>query len=85
MTDLTTITLAAALLAGCAPETADGMAFRLYRSSAVIEGAAIHVATFDAPHDEAYNRENCQTAAQQFQNQPGVVVTYWCERVLPAR
>ena len=83
MPDLATITLAATLLAGCAPEAADGTAFRLYRSSAVVQGTAIHVATFDAPHGQAYNRENCQTAARQFQNQPGIVVTHWCDRVLP--
>jgi hypothetical protein len=74
-----------AMLAGSARAACPGEEthYRLYRSSVVIQGAAIHVATFDAPDGEAYNRENCQIAARQFQSQPGVVVTYWCERVQP--
>jgi hypothetical protein len=72
------------LRAGCRTEAADGTVFRLYRSSAAVRGTAIHVATFDTAHGAAYNRENCQIAARLFQNQPGVVVTYWCEPVLPS-
>jgi hypothetical protein len=80
LADLAIITLAARLFAGCTTEAADGAVFRLYRGSAADQGMAIHVATFDAPHGLAYNRENCGIAARLFQNQPAVVVT---ERVLP--
>jgi hypothetical protein len=59
--------------------------FRLYRSSAAIPNARIHVATFDSTERGAlgtdYNRENCRIAAQQFMAQPGVVVRHWCEPV----
>ena len=61
----------------------DGKAvYTLYRSSAVIGGEKwrLHVATFDSADGSEYNRDNCEVAKQLFQSQPGVTVTYWCER-----
>jgi hypothetical protein len=59
----------------------------LYRSSAVIENARLHVATFDAEAKGGssntefdYNWANCTIAMELFQNQPGVTVRYWCEK-----
>ena len=79
-----------AVLAGSARAACPGdeTHYRLYRSSAAIQGAAIHVATFDAALQAAqggdaaeYNRSNCEIARNQFQSQPGVRVTFWCERL----
>lgn len=58
--------------------------YTLYRSSVTIgsirgEAARVHIASFDTKEGEAYNKENCETAAGLFQRQPGVVVKYWCE------
>lgn len=72
----------------------DGGAYTLYRSGVYVpaaevlrpglksevEALRVHVATFDAGEGEEYNRENCQTAQQLFQSQPGVTVRYWCEK-----
>ena len=53
----------------------------LYRSSVVIENARIHIATFDVADNRfATNWDNCQIAAELFQQQPGVTVRYWCEK-----
>ncbi len=61
--------------------------FTLYRSgvstpeaSINMDDVRIHVATFDAAEGEGYNRENCDTASQLFQAQPGIKVRYWCEK-----
>lgn len=56
--------------------------YTLYRSSATAGGAnmRVHVATFDATDGSTYNRDNCEIAKNLFQGQPGVTVTYWCER-----
>ncbi len=40
----------------------------------------MHVAAFDAADGDAYNRENCLTAADLFAGQPGVTVRNWCEQ-----
>jgi hypothetical protein len=32
-----------------------------------------------------YNRSNCEIARSLFQSQPGVIVTYWCERLIADR
>lgn len=64
------------LLAGCGPE---GNTVTLYRTSAVIADARIHVATFDADANIAYNRDNCETARGLFQGQSGVSTRFWCE------
>lgn len=62
-------------------KTLEKQVFTLYRNSAVGENMRIHVATFDVEsRNESYNFENCQIAAKLFQMQPGVSVTYWCER-----
>ena len=56
--------------------------YTLYRSSAVSGGEAwrLHIATFDALDGAEYIRDNCNIAKALFQAQPGVTVTYWCER-----
>ncbi|MBC7674777.1 MAG: hypothetical protein H7173_01785 [Rhodoferax sp.] len=52
----------------------------LYRSSALDSTMRLHVATFDAvDQGPTYNSENCQLAAQLFQDQPGITVRFWCE------
>lgn len=52
----------------------------LYRSSLVDPNIRVHVATFDAENMSlTYNSENCEIAAQLFENQLGVTVKYWCE------
>ena len=53
--------------------------FRLYRSSATMPNARIHVATFDTTEGRAFNEENCNIAAREFAGKPGVIVAYWCE------
>lgn len=58
----------------------------LYRTSVVVPDARYHIATFDADDKKtgstrfAYNFENCQIAAELFQNQPGVKTKFWCEK-----
>lgn len=63
-------------LAGCF-NRAD--TYTLYRTSP-FGVARIHVATFDAIDGEGYNKENCDITAKLFMQQPGVKVTYWCEK-----
>lgn len=68
---------------GADPVRPDGkFAYTLYRSSPLLGGEKqrIHVATFDAMAGREYNRDNCEIAKKLFQDQPGVKVTYWCER-----
>ncbi len=57
-----------------------GQIFTLYRNSITDEKMRLHVATFDAFEDEAYNRGNCEQAQLLFQNQPGVKTKFWCEK-----
>jgi hypothetical protein len=70
---------------GAAAASADGgkaenNIFTLYRSSILGSDWRIHIATFDVTDGTpSYNAENCQIAAELFQNQPGVSVRYWCE------
>lgn len=52
----------------------------LYRNSILDKTTRMHIATFDASHGEAYNWENCQIAAELFQNQPLVETKFWCEK-----
>lgn len=75
---VSTLALAAETGRGTTPEST----YTLYRSSATTGGAnmRIHVATFDATDGATYNRDNCEIAKNLFQGQPGVAVTYWCER-----
>jgi hypothetical protein len=54
--------------------------YTLYRSSALDDNMRIHIATFNADAEEAYNGENCEIARALFQQQPGVKVRYWCEK-----
>jgi hypothetical protein len=50
------------------------------RNSVLDAAMRIHIATFDAADSgEGYNLQNCNIAADLFQNQPGVNVRYWCE------
>ncbi len=64
------------LLAACS----DGQTYTLYRNSVTDENMRIHVASFDAAEEEAYNRGNCEQAQLLFQNQPGVKTKFWCEK-----
>jgi hypothetical protein len=68
----------ALVLFGCS--ASDDAVFTLYRNSAAGGDMRIHVATFDATDGESYNSENCRTALELFQRQPGVTVRYWCEK-----
>lgn len=63
------------LLAGCSQA---GPSYTLYRTG--LDGSRVHVATFDANESGSYNEENCLLAASMFQDQPGLVVRYWCEK-----
>ena len=85
-----------ASLIGCArPQSRqdNGFVYTLYRSSAADDLAPdpskprlrIHVATFDAEHENGadsgpYNSANCDRARGLFQSQPLVSVNYWCEK-----
>jgi hypothetical protein len=90
---LFTTVMAAALLAGYARAACPGdeTHYRLYRSSAATHGLVIHVATFDSVERKdgagtaEYNRDNCEIARDLFQSQPGVRVTFWCERWIKDR
>ena len=70
-------TLAVALSACNRPDEAS--TFTLYRSGAENASLRIHVATFDADEDAAYNQENCDIAQGLFQQHRGSAVKYWCE------
>jgi len=54
--------------------------YTLYRDSVLDRSLRIHVATFDADERQAYNKENCEVARDLFESQPGVTITYWCEK-----
>jgi len=69
---------AALLLAACA--VSDDRVFTFYRNSPIDATMRIHMATFDSKDGEAYNRENCDIAADLFMKQPGVTARYWCEK-----
>lgn len=64
------------------PKAEPNSVYTLYRSSAITGGDKwrLHVATFDSSDGAQYNRDNCEIAKSLFQSQPGVTVTYWCER-----
>lgn len=64
-------------LVGC--ESSENF-YSLYRNSVLDSSLRIHVATFDASDGLKYNMENCQTAADLFQKQPGVNTKFWCEK-----
>jgi hypothetical protein len=73
------------LLLSVASITACGLAgnsdsYTLYRDSLVGGINRVHVATFDTTDGEQYNHENCQLAAQLFQQQPGTETKFWCEK-----
>lgn len=76
--------MAALLMFVCASSVAADMksVYTLYRSSALAGGEKwrVHVATFDATDGPEYNRDNCAATRDLFKTQPGVKVTYWCER-----
>lgn len=79
MSKLTKIAISTAtLLSACS--NGETETYTLYRNSVVGGHLRIHVASFDAKEGEDYNRENCQTAMELFQKQPGVTVRYWCEK-----
>ena len=58
----------------------DSQVYTLYRNSTVDGINRVHVATFDAADGEQYNHENCQLAAELFQQQPGTQTKFWCEK-----
>lgn len=70
------IVLSACSLSGAS----DMQIFTLNRNSVTNENMRIHVATFDASEDEAYNRGNCEQAQLLFQAQPDVKTKFWCEK-----
>lgn len=69
-------------LAACDRLKLTNESYTLYRNSPldVGESMRIHVATFDTEHGEDYNRQNCEIARELFQQQPGVIARYWCEK-----
>jgi hypothetical protein len=67
------------VLSACKPTEDDSTVYTLYRGS-VTDPMRIHVATFDSADGEDYNRENCDHARGLFQEQPGILVKYWCEK-----
>lgn len=67
-----------AFLAGCS--FLDDGVYTLYRTSATLSNARIHVGTFDAADGDEYNSYNCNTAAGLFARQPKIQVRYWCEK-----
>lgn len=83
---LAILVLPLACATGCRDEARN--VYTLYRSD--VQGSLrIHVATFDAymtsvdgksSGEDYYNGENCRTAMDLFQQQPGVRVRYWCEK-----
>lgn len=80
---ITVIVIASiAMLTGCAGDSDD--VYTLYRNGVSIapndlSRLRLHIASFDADDGADYNWENCETARQLFQTQPGVTVRYWCE------
>lgn len=48
--------------------------YTLYRSSVVESNLRVHVASFYVNEPGVYNQDNCFTAAQLFEKQPGVIV-----------
>jgi hypothetical protein len=86
------IIVAALVVLALAPLSAGACepVYRLYRTWAPSTGLPghVHVATFDScektgdPRPGAtYNGTMCEIARGLFQSQPGVAVTFWCERV----
>lgn len=67
-----------AALGGCG--MTDGDTYTLYRTSLVVPGMRVHVATFDTADTEAYNRDNCVEAGEMFQRQPNIKTRFWCEK-----
>jgi hypothetical protein len=74
--------IAALVITGIATAPARAQApgiFTLYRSSLVTPAMRVHIATFDSTNGGEYNQENCESARQLFQAQPGVKTRFWCE------
>lgn len=64
---------------GCEDAPVD--VWTLYRTHLFDDSARVHVATFDNRGEgSAYNSDNCESAAELFQQQPGVTVRYWCRQ-----
>lgn len=65
------------LLFGC---RSDDNVYTLYRTS-IVGDLRVHIATFDAAGESgSYNRENCFTAQNLYERQPGVLTKFWCEK-----
>jgi hypothetical protein len=86
-TAITTMMCSGAAAGGCEPT------YRLYRTWVLGTGlpGRVHVATFDSCEHGGqnpdpitgtvgHNETNCEIARNLFQSQPGVRVTFWCER-----
>lgn len=71
------IAIAAGTIAACNNPFERGT-YSLYRTS-IVHAGKVHVATFNTEEGEAYNRENCETAARLFNQQPGVQTRFFCE------
>jgi hypothetical protein len=65
---------------GDGTSTSESSTYVLYRNSVTDKDMRLHVATFDAPENEGYNRGNCDQAQELFQAQPGVKTKFWCEK-----
>lgn len=65
---------------GCSERASDGATYTLYRTSAMMGNARIHVASFDSSDGESYNNENCNLAADLFNAQPEIKTKFWCEK-----
>lgn len=74
--------LIAALASGGCTQSNDDV-YSLYRNSALDPTMRIHVATFDSSEGgdirAAYNRLNCEEAAQLYLANDGEQKRWWCE------
>jgi hypothetical protein len=58
----------------------DSEIYTLYRNSVLDSSMRIHVASFDVEYGAEYNSENCNLAADLFQEQDSVLTRFWCEQ-----
>jgi hypothetical protein len=60
--------------------------YTLYRNSPLEQDPSspdymrVHIASFNTLEGEEYNRANCESAKELFQNQTGVLSKFWCEK-----
>lgn len=58
----------------------DKNTYTLYRNGEATDTLRVHVATFDAKEEAAYNRDNCEQARELFQLHPAARSRFWCEQ-----